>query len=209
MYTISNEAKVALDKPFRDESHVRITYGLVDPDAPSLSTITDNGALPYSDSSEIDDIGVEVEKTYETLEHNRFILNDIGIVRAISDTYKQGYVSSEMSKIDRTFDVNPVLTINFSEVISLVGLTIDFDVIKNGCPSLFNVKAYNGISLSYDNDYTPNVSSSFIVSTQMDDIDKLVFEFKETATPYTRIRLTKLIYGILLKLFTEDIINVN
>jgi len=205
MYTISNEAKTALNKSFRDESHVRITYGLVDPDAPSLSTLVDNGHLGFSDVTEIDNIGFTVEKTYETLEPNRFILNDLGIVKAIDDTFPQGYVSSEMSKIDRTFNTNPTITITFSEVTSLAGLTIDFDTIKNSYPSLFNIKAYNGVSLSYNNDYTPNTSSAYVVPTQMDDIDKIVFEFKETAIPYRRIRLNKLIYGILINLATEDI----
>jgi hypothetical protein len=205
MYTISTDLTNALDKSFRDKSHVRITYGLVDPDAPSLSTLADNGHLDYSILNDAETPKFEVTTTYGTLELNRFALDGLGLLKSDSDTYKQGYIGSAVSGADGTFTVNPTITINFSDFLSLSGLTFNFDTIMDEYPSLFNVTAYNNTTVVHTADYVPTRSGMYAITDQMETINKLVFEFKKTVLPYRRIRIFNLFYGLVIQLNTENI----
>ena len=74
MYPVTAKWKEETEQTLRNPSYVRIVFGVTDPDAPGLSTQTDNGHLPYSDVDSVD-VGTTAPSTYQTLERNRFILD--------------------------------------------------------------------------------------------------------------------------------------
>ena len=194
MYNISQKCTDALNKPFRDETYVQITFGLVDVDAPSTSTITDNGHLSFSNAEKLDDDqSIIVSKTYQTLELNRFLLDGYNVVYDETNDLYQGYVGTVVSDENGEFlTQKPMITIDFSVITEMAGFTMFFDEYLGNYPSEFSLKAYNNSRVVLDKTYNPT-STMYVTPDTIPPCNKIEIVCNKTNVPYRRFRVTKII----------------
>lgn len=203
MYPVTEQWKKETEQPLRNYSHVRIVFGVTDPDAPGLSKLTDNGHLPYSKVEDID-LGTSVPNTYQTLERNRFILNGKNPLPLDKNPNYQGYVGNEISGGDCTWLMQPVVIINMGDYIQTAGLTFQFDESLEEYPTELQIQAYRDGEMVFDKVINPN-SSYYAFAEQIPLFNQMVFTWLKSKTPHRRARLCQLIYGLINDLVDEDI----
>lgn len=207
MYPVSTAYKTAIEKQFRDESFVKIVFGLIDQDAVSYSTLSDNGHIYYSSLSNINSEENQVTTTYQTLEHNRFIL-DGGYEfspESAGDCVYQGYISDLISGDDGNFGTQkPYILMSFSQVVELAALTLDFDEVQGTYPTSITVQAFNDTTEVLNKTYTLT-GTHYITPDHIPTCNKIYLIGNTMNLPHRRMRLTRILYGIIYNLTEQDI----
>lgn len=126
MYPVTEQWKAEENKTLRNHSYVRIVFGITDPDAPGLSTPSDNGHLLFSDVGSVD-IDTSAPSTYASLEWNRFILDGKNPLPVEVNSLYQGYVGSGISGADGVWAVQPKIEITFVDYVQFPALNFQFD----------------------------------------------------------------------------------
>lgn len=119
-----------------------------------------------------------------------------------------GYVSNSISKDDRTFDSNPVITLTFTSNHTSVGLNLIFNEHSGDYASELNIKWYRGDILLSDKDFYPN-SANYSCMNNVELFNKIVIEFKKTSKPYRYIFLGGIIYGVTRRYEQNEIMRIN
>lgn len=203
MYTVSNDYTKQMNKGLRNESYVRVTFGVIDPDAPNYSTITDSGHLHYSNSGSLD-LGFSVNRTYQTLERNRFILDGKNPLPIRDNTLYQGYVGDEISDDNGNYTTPPQLNINFSNYVEFGGFTIKFDVSTGQYPSDFTfIAKKDGIEVFNRIEYP--TSTTHIISDAIPVCNEIIITYGNSKIPHRRARISEIIYGVVDILTDADI----
>lgn len=205
MYPITQAYREQMEKPLRNASHVKIVFGVTDPDAPSASTPVDNGHLPFSDVNSVD-LGLSVATPYQTLEKNRFILDGKSPMAPSSNFVYQGFVSKAISDDAGVFSVPPVVTVSFNEFVQFAALTLYFDTIMNEYPTEFTVQCYYNSTSVLSKTYVAT-SSEFVSNDAIPLCNKIVITFKKTYRPHRRLRLSQIIYGVISTLTAADLVS--
>ena len=207
MYIVSEDYKTQIRNTLRNPSYIKVDFSIVDPQARGDASLTSTGEEYYSD---IDNIkaDLEVNETYMTLEHNRWLLNGVynPPLEVVETHSYQGYISNVISDEDGIFAEQPKITVNFvSTYYELIGLTLDFDTIKGDYPSKIRFIAY------YDDIVVLNTLEEFnyaeraSMKTPIPLCNKLDIIFEETITPFRRPRVEQLVFGVV-EQFTEETI---
>lgn len=204
MYPVTEQWKRETEQPLRNYSHVRIVFGITDPDAPNLSTLTDNGHLPYSTVEDVD-YGTSVPSTYHTLERNRFILDGKNPLPVEVNPTFQGYVGTGISDDDCIWSTEPTIEITMADYVQLPAITFQFDESFEEYPTELRVQAYYDGTSVFDKIINPN-KSYYTCSEQIPLFNKMVFTWLKSKTPHRRARLCQLIYGLTNDLVDDDIV---
>lgn len=199
MYNTSTEYKEQIRKIIRNPSHIKVNFGIVESDASTSSTLTDNGSMYYSDTQDVV-LGKNVEYRYVTLEHNKFILDGGQLIPQIGiDPFFQGYISSAISNSSGVYTSPPVLTIEFSQLFSFIGLTFRFNSEYNNYVSEMRIKAYNNNVEVYNQIHNPT-SSQFVLDEKIPAVgvfcDKLELHFLKSEPARRRVELSYIMFGI-------------
>ena len=205
MYPITEQWKIDTELRSRNPSYVRIVFGITDPDAPNLSTITDNGHLSYSTTESVG-LGLSVPVSYQTLENNRFVLDGKNPLPDCENPVYQGYIGNEISKESKIYTTNPTLTILFSDYVQFPGLTFQFDESINEHPMNFKITAYKDDVLVYEKEHHPD-SAYWSLEEQIPVCTKLELVWSKSNTAYRRARLGSLIFGLVNRLENSEITN--
>ena len=157
MYPVTAKWKEETEQTLRNPSYVRIVFGVTDPDAPGLSTPTDNGHLPYSDVDSVD-VGTTAPSTYQTLERNRFILDGKNPLPPESNPIYQGYAGLTISGDAGTYTTKPLVKISFGDYVQFPGLTFQFDDSMGDYPNSFRILAKKDSVSVFDKTYSPDTT---------------------------------------------------
>ena len=203
MYNVSMDYKAQIKDTIRNPSYLKVEFGVVDPQAPGDAVITDDGHVYYSNSA---DIGyfVEVADSYNTLEHNRFILDGAHAFPPTVGPYVyQGYVGDEVSAQDGYFAAPNKVTITFSTLfLDFIGLTFNFDTLFNEYPRELRLIAYHGVSEVYNQVKVPDKATNWVWEDAIPECNKIEIISERTGYGQRRFRLENVVFGIL-KVFTD------
>lgn len=204
MYTVSTGYDEQNFRAIRNASHIKIAFGVVDPQGAILSNPTDNGHLDYSAVDRVD-MGVGVSQTYQTLEHNRFILDGKNTLAEHTDFLFQGYVGNLISNAAGIWETPPTVTIEFDDYTKFSALTFNFDTTMDEYPTEMQITAYkDGVVVSDETVY-PNKAEYWIYDTELPTLNKLVVIMKKSLRPYRRARILSLLWGFTQELTEADI----
>ncbi len=205
MQAVSNDYREQSNRTLRNPTHVRVSFGIVDPQAVGTSTIEDNGAMAYSNSNLIDLAQYKVASRYGRLYENGFLLD--GNIYCVPDdelSYSyQGYVSDGISDSSSEFEINPTLDIEFDEYISFSGLTIYFDSYTNNYATEAIITAYMDGDIVGIETVINDENVMLCQSNSASYVDRVVVEFTKTRFPHRDINIEHLVFGIV-KVFTDD-----
>lgn len=182
-----------------------IEYGAVDVTAKSDSNLSVSNSQDFSILSELKRANLP-EKKYSTLEKNHFVLD--GKSENMGDNITEvGYWSKAMSDSQGEFATPPVMTINFSQVHSSIGLTLTFS--KYAYCNNLKIQYYDSVdSLISENTYYPDDYEYFCEDT-VANYKKIIITFYSTNIPYRYVKLYKILYGQAVLFEGDNLISAN
>lgn len=213
MYITSNEYDKQINNTMRNYSYVKVMFGISNEDIPTLSTITDNDHIEYSEVDKLD-LGVDVFKTYETLEPNRFCLDGKNMLPRKNNIDYQGYCSNTISGTETAtnkFIINPKITITFPDAIETKGLTIQFDATKNDFIKKLRIITYVDDVVVEDMIKTSNISEypMLIMNRDFKAFNKMEIEIMETFPSHRRCRILSLLFGVMRIITDTELVSCN
>lgn len=213
MYITSSEFDKQINNTLRNVSYVKVMFGISNEDIPTLSTIKDNDHIEYSEVDKLD-LGVDVFKTYETLEPNRFCLDGKNMLPRKTNIDYQGYCSNTISGTDtatNNYKVTPKITVTFPEPISTRGLTLQFDTTKNDFIKKLRIITYNNNRVVEDMTKISDVSDypMLIMNRDFKPFDKMVVEIIETFPSYRRARILSMLFGVMRIITDTELVSCN
>lgn len=196
MELISKAFEEQLNSVYRNQAYVRVTFGVANPDAPRKSTITDNGGIVFSQSDNID-LGLNISRTYETLELGRCVLDgENELYDPNSPKRFTGFTSTIASNDSGLWETAPVLTIDFGDsYFKFAGITIQFDTTMNNYASEFTIDIYSHGSKIQTQTHTPK-DARYTKEEEIPECNKMVFTFIKSNIPNRRLRILDIVYGI-------------
>lgn len=196
-----------LKKPKRNLGFLKVKFNIVDPETnPDLSS---NSEEIFSDLDNIKETTIPQSKNYATLEKNFWLLNDSQPIYG-SEELEQTYVSSYMSDKNCLFSDKACITLTSSVYLTTLGLTMVFDSIDKNYAKKLKVKAYRDSTMIMDKDYTLSSYSDRLIFADNEELvrwNKIEIYFIESSLPYRRIRVNKLLFGIMETYTDENLIS--
>lgn len=209
MYNVSSAYKEEIRKELMEQGYVRVTFGVIDPDATDDAEVTVTAGTDYSQTPRYTGTYDKIEP-YGTFEDNIWLLD--GMTRfkpenSLGYTY-QGFVSSALSSDSAAYTSKPTLTVIFDEdVYAFRGISLTFDKQYDNRPtSVTIVGSLNGTEnfrktvdvTTVDFYYEGNIPYSG------DFVDKIQLIFNDTAVPYRRTRIEYLTLGVTKVIENDD-----
>mgnify|MGYP007110380884 CR=1 FL=1 len=210
MYFTSHEHDLQLESTIRNPHFARLIFGLSDKQIQLSAEIFDNGHVDFSETSSIAQ-GIEVYKTYETLEWNRFSLDGRNLLASRYNPIYQGFCSDQISGTDSNtnkFDENPKLLIEFKNEVEIKGISIQFDTTKNDFVTTTRIKTFNSndnIVDEFIGKVTVNEYPMLILNKSFRPFNRMEIEFLETFPSKRRVRVFSIVFGIT-KILDDDVL---
>ena len=174
----------------------RIVYQDVAPGAADDAAVTATGQDAESTVSLLP-FGSSNAKNYITLERNLWVLDGTYIPY---DNSSISYRSEDISDANGDFSTPKIITINFDEQYTSLGINITFTG-DTYCKNL-NIKWYQESTQLDDKDFSPDGFSYFCENTVI-AYDRVVITMYGTQIPLRRIRVDEILFGIV-RVFYED-----
>lgn len=188
-------------------TNVRVRYGLVDITAEEDGQIAMPSVQLFSDFAELLD-SEQTVPCLATMELNEWILDGGSTIfpNNMSSVFT-GVWSLEQSDMNCAFPTPPVLTITFSQAHTSGGLTLIFSEITSDWCSDLDIRWYDqneGVIATQH--FTPD-SARFFCSKQVEDFYKIDITFNKTNKPFRFLKLSGIIYGVILDLDGSKLIS--
>ncbi len=205
MITTSSDYKIAIDELSRN-TDVKITFGVFDVTAREDATPSANTTHPFTDVLAVVDERVEPDYKVGTFEDDYFKLDGSFVLTPddpVPDYTEIGWWSEEQSDASGEFTTDPVITLDFVDYHSTLGLGIVFDSIGGNYCKDFTIQWYDGVTLLEEEIITGNILSFLNVETAVSNFNKIVVTLSKTDKPYRYARLMEINFG-LQEIFTSD-----
>ena len=182
-----------------------IEYGAVDVTAKSDSILSVNSKQDFTKLEELKKANLQ-EKKYSTLEKNHFVLD--GISENMGEVIENiGWWSKRISNSQGEFTTPIVMTIDFTQVHSSIGLTLTFS--KYAYCNHLKIQYYDADNLILsDEDYYPDNYDYFCEET-VANYKKIVITFYSMNIPYRYLKLYKILYGKAVLFEGDNLISAN
>lgn len=179
MINVSNEYKVAMEKPIRNRAYVSIGIGIINQEAQDrANVVTDtsywsNGNIFESNLNRIE---------YATMEQNYF--------RADGSMYFVPEENEDMQLRDNgltTVNIYDAVRIEFDDIYAVKGLTIEFG---SAYPTMFTIQT-NELEKTYTLD-----NSRFVTNDVLGDIDHIIITPLEMSGGQQRMHINSILMGV-------------
>lgn len=144
----------------------------------------------------IDDVR-EYDTAYVGLDHNRWGLSRN--FKLLPDTITRaqtGWMGNTLSNASCRFTSYPYLEFSFTEPHSSIGFSIHFDEMTGSHATSFLVQTFNASGAVLTSKTVENHSALAIVNLLSPDYTRVRFTFYEMSRPYTRLRISEVMFGI-------------
>lgn len=186
-----------------------IAFSLVDVTAKSDSTPSALDKQSFVDLAELKG-EVFIPKKFATFERDFFILDGTFELFPDSPALENfGLWSLSMSDVNGSFTAPVVLTIDFTENHSSLGLTFTFHEATNDYCNSLNVKWYDlSDVLISEKNFTPN-RPVYFADNMVENYQRIVITFNSTNTPFRYLKLSQLEFGQIKIFDSSDLISAN
>lgn len=206
MKQVSDAYKLSMRSMLRNRSYVKVTFSNVDTTAVTDGTWASNGAQSYSEFDTID-YKYDYEDAYATMELNRWALDGSQVILASSTdgTVQDGFTSTLMSDASGELATSAILTREFTDPHTLVGLTLTFDSRAKEWPIEITVNFYlNGETVK--SKVASADDAKVVIDEHIASCDKIELIFGDML-PYRRPRLERVMYGVEKTYMNSDIVS--
>lgn len=210
MYLVSDSYQQQMKQPLRNVSHIKIQFGLVDPDATTNAYIaSDSPKVPFATDPELVDL-YSVPRWYNTLETNFWLLDgNLDLLPATNPDVYQGYISQQLSSEAGDYNSAVEFVIQFHQgVYAFRGLTFVFDTIQNNYPTEIEITGYLNKVQNFTTTVKINNSEYTLerdIPTIGSFVDKLVIKCSKNKLPNRRLRIQDIILGVIKKISSDTL----
>ena len=196
-----------LNTAVRQQAYMEIMMYVPD-ESISISSVSSNDILPYSDLDSITDLDKYTSKTIATLEENLWVLNG-ALFNPVPGNIYNGYISNSMSDDNGDFSTIPTITVTLDNASHVEYFSMILNpAIKSAYPKQISV------TLSTGDVFTKTIANeadlpNLLFYINKDGVTSLTIRFIGTKVPHRRIRLSTIMFGKLLTLNQDDIINTD
>jgi len=183
-------------------SKADIYFNLVDVTAKSDTTATVDDKQSFIDLNDLKLEGVTAPKV-ATLETDYWKLDGtFDVFPDAPENTSWGLWSNSMSNTDGAFTTPLVLSLNFAENHSVIGLSLEFNQYDNSYCNNMNVKYFNNDTLLSDITIHPD-NWRYAYENKVENFNKMIFTFYSMNKADRYLKLQSIIHG-LVKKFVED-----
>jgi hypothetical protein len=189
---------------------LRFRFAFIDQRAREDATPSSSAQHEASQLGQVLDEADQPDGAFVCLEHNRWGLGQkfTFIPRDISHT-ETGWINSTMSRADCTFASNPYLDFEFMEPHSSIGFSIHFDEPTGQHATRIRVQTYDENGQIIDDVIKENHSALCVINLLSPDYTHVRFTFLETSRPYSRVRVSEVLFGIVETYEADDIVTAS
>ena len=179
-----------------------------------IGNIYCSDVLRYSDINSIGDIKNYTSTTIATLEENLWLLNG-GFVNPTEGRKYNGYISNSISNEVGQFDTNPVIDIDLSTISNIEYFSVILNpAVKTGYPKQVKLSCFGSDGRLIGNTFTKNIQDetslpNLIYEVNLSNVSSLRLEFIDTVTPYRRIRVSSIMFGKVITLTQDEVLNTH
>ena len=179
-----------------------------------IGNISCDDVLQYSDINTISDIRNYTNTTIATLEENLWILNG-GFINPTPGRKYNGYISNSISDEVGQFKKNPIININLSTISNIEYFSIILNpAVKTGYPKQVKLSCLNNNGELIGNILTKNIQEetslpNLVYEVNLNNVSSLKLEFVDTVTPYRRIRVASIMFGKVITLTQDEVLNTH
>lgn len=178
---------------------LKLVYEDIAVDADKAATVTASNKENFSNLAAVP-FGVE-PPAIATIEPNGW-----GLVHEYEVRGDQpfGYWSATRSRADCIFATPPVITVDFSIQQTSTGLTFHFAAGSNDYCRKISIVWYQDGVIKSSGTYRPD-NTRFVVENIVEAFDRLVITFEETNLPGKRVKLEKIMIGVLREIEGDEL----
>lgn len=196
----------------RAEGYMDIMMYLPDKSV-NIANVNSDDILQYSNINSIKDIKNYTSTTIATLEENLWLLNGSFINPTPGRLYN-GYISNSVSNEDGQFGTNPVINIELSNISKIEYFSIILNpAVKSGYPKNVNVTfidaQQNEITTLTKDIRVEKSLPNLVYDVHLENVAKVKIEFVDTITPKRRIRVSSIMFGKVLTLNQNQVLNTD
>lgn len=200
-----------LNIPIRAEGYMDIIMYAQDAKI-DIANVSANSVNSYSNIETLKDIKSYTSTTIATLEENMWLLNG-RFPNPTPGVRYNGYISDEVSDEEGNFITNPKIDIELSKISEVESFSLILNsAVPSGYPKQIKCTFYNGettlIELTQDLttiETLPNV----IFDVNQENVTKVTIEFIGTRRGKRRIRLSNIMFGRVINLDQNQVINTD
>ena len=200
-----------LNIPIRAEGYIDIIMYAQDAKV-NIANISSNSVNTYSNIETLKDIKSYTNTTIATLEENMWLLNG-RFPNPTPGVRYNGYISNEVSDEQGNFTTNPKIDIELATISEIESFSLILNsAVPSGYPKQIKCTFYNGETILTDItqdlttvDTLPNV----IFNVNQENVTKVTVEFIGTRRGKRRIRLSNLMFGRVINLDQNQVINTD
>lgn len=199
-----------LNVPTRAEGYLDIMMYVPD-NSVSISNIRSDDVLSYSNINSLKNIRQYTNTTLATLEENQWLLNGAFVNPTPGRTY-DGYISNSVSDEEGNFEVNPWIEVELTSLSLVEYFSIILNpAVKSGYPKQVKVILLNSLGeevSTFSKDIAQETSlPNLVYEIHTPDVARIRVEFIGTMAAHRRIRVSTLMFGKVLSLTQEEILN--
>lgn len=179
-----------------------------------IGNISCDDVLQYSDIDTISNIKNYTNTTIATLEENLWVLNG-GFINPTPGRKYNGYISNSISDEVGQFKTNPVININLSTLSKIEYFSIILNpAVKTGYPKQVKLSCLDGNGELIGDVLTKNIQEetslpNLVYEVNLNNVASLKLEFVDTITPYRRIRVASIMFGKVITLTQDEVLNTH
>ena len=197
MYPVTRQYRDIMRAPVREaRAHATVYFGMFDRTASGDATLLWSASADYAQPINVNR-NKNITASYATFEPNQLRLDGVQTLLPFSNTLwlTQGFISSVVAGEGGVFTPAPYIDVVFSELHSMVGLTLHFDEAYD-TPAQFTVLSYCENILLDEQTVTDNIESVFTQEFLLDEVDRIVVRFDKAQKQGSRARLNRVEFGI-------------
>ena len=179
-----------------------------------IGKISCDDVLSYSNIDSIGDIKNYNSTTIATLEENLWLLNG-GFVNPTLGRKYNGYISNSISNEVGQFKTNPIINIDLSTISNIEYFSIILNpAVKTGYPKQVKLSCLDNNGELIGDVFTKNIQEetslpNLVYEVNLNNVASLKLEFVDTVTPYRRIRVASIMFGKVITLTQDEVLNTH
>jgi hypothetical protein len=210
MVNVSNEFKTSIYAPSR-KTIANVEFQIVDVTAQSDATASVTSESEISQKDQVHNTNTLMSSKYATFENDYFKLDgSFKLPPKILTGYETGWWSNALCGANKVFSTPQILTIDFDEEHSSIGITITFDKLANEYAEEFTINVYDeSNTIIYTTNVTANTTAKYILEQNLSNYRKIELVITKWCNAYRRARVTEISFGIIEEYSGEELIELS
>lgn len=190
----------------------KVVFDILDVTANTDATPTVTSEASISQKSQLFNGIREMSGKYATFENDYWLLDGSFSLppKSTETTYEAGWWSSALSGADGTFSTPQVITVDFTQDHSSIGLTITFDTLTNEYAKDFTILVKDSLgNVIHTEIVVGNTLAKYVLEENLVNYRQVIITITKWVNPYRRARITEIDFGIVEEYTGDELVKID